>query len=236
MDKLDRASRFFPANIPMVVIDKITPMYDIEKRGNRRLMVVEVVNALYKTSGWVCVKCADGGSGFVLSHSLRPFASPRSPSEQSPNWERRGRTEDRRRGLGERPPKEQWYEERDSSDDSFFGSPRHHPLQHDVTICSSCDDSCFSDYDCPVLQTSGEEEDQHHFGLEERVLKVLFDYEASHFDDVSVRQHEIVTSSDHGQGWIWISRTNGEQGYIPKTFVVDLTTYNSRYFSWTSYF
>ncbi|ELU16056.1 hypothetical protein CAPTEDRAFT_223488 [Capitella teleta] len=207
---LSRASRFFPANIPMVVSDPSTPLYDIDKRATCRLNRGEVVNALYKTSGWICVRSPFDVSGYVPSHALAPLSSKRD---------------------------QQWYEQTDSGRDSS-GSMSTGQGKGDVTMCSSCDDSFFSDYDCPVAQSSDDDEarTQHHFGLDDRVLKILYDYDATHFDDVSVRQHEVVTSSDHGQGWIWISRANGEQGYVPKSYVVDLTRFNPRADVKASYF
>lgn len=52
-------------------------------------------------------------------------------------------------------------------------------------------------------------------------LMVLFDYAAKDENDVSVCRGEIVMLlNDQDQEWVWITTEDGEEGFVPRTFVV----------------
>ena len=52
-------------------------------------------------------------------------------------------------------------------------------------------------------------------------LTVLFDYKAHDENDVSVSRGEfVVLLNDQDEDWVWISTEDGEEGFVPRTFVV----------------
>lgn len=52
-------------------------------------------------------------------------------------------------------------------------------------------------------------------------LMVLFDYTAKDENDVSVCRGEIVMLlNDQDKEWVWISTEDGEEGFVPRTFVI----------------
>lgn len=52
-------------------------------------------------------------------------------------------------------------------------------------------------------------------------LIVLYDYTAHDENDVSVCRGEFVMQlNDQDEGWVWVSTEDGEEGFVPRTFVV----------------
>lgn len=52
-------------------------------------------------------------------------------------------------------------------------------------------------------------------------LTVLYDYTASDENDVSVCRGELVMLlNDQDEDWVWVSTEEGEEGFVPRTFVV----------------
>lgn len=58
-------------------------------------------------------------------------------------------------------------------------------------------------------------------------LTVVFDYKALNYDDVSVSSQEVVTSSQEDDSdWVWVKKSNGQEGYIPRACTVNLGLLN----------
>ena len=52
-------------------------------------------------------------------------------------------------------------------------------------------------------------------------LIVLYDYTAHYENDVSVCRGEFVMQlNDQDEDWVWVSTEDGEEGFVPRTFVV----------------
>ncbi|KAA6386649.1 MAG: hypothetical protein EZS28_017824 [Streblomastix strix] len=52
--------------------------------------------------------------------------------------------------------------------------------------------------------------------------KVIYDYQSSTDTDVTVSEGEIVDISpddQNDQDWAFVTKTNGEQGYVPRTYI-----------------
>ena len=58
-------------------------------------------------------------------------------------------------------------------------------------------------------------------------LTVLFGYRAMNKTDVSVEHQEVVKLlNDKNPDWIWVRKENGQEGFIPRKYTVDLTLLN----------
>ncbi len=58
-------------------------------------------------------------------------------------------------------------------------------------------------------------------------LTVLFDYLAQDANDVTVRNHDVVTLlNDADRDWIWVRTEHGKKGFIPRTYAVNLEVFN----------
>ena len=62
---LERANKYNPANVPMLVVESFTPSCSRPVREETRVTVGMVVNALYKTQRWVFVRTPLEDAGFV---------------------------------------------------------------------------------------------------------------------------------------------------------------------------
>lgn len=209
---LSKATRLFPANLPMIVTESSATLHDLDRGVNHLLNCGEIVNALYKNGSWISVKTCDEAVGFVPAQSLKPFR--RTPPRIAPGLNDRS-------SVSSQSGKH-WYDQASDDGHAVFNYGVDSCFS-DITFCSSCADSqsmCSSDFDSPA------ESDDGPCFHKERILTVLYNYRAAHFDDVSVCQHEVVTSSDSEPvNWIWICRANGEQGYVPREYVADLPRY-----------
>ena len=58
-------------------------------------------------------------------------------------------------------------------------------------------------------------------------LTALFDYVRESVYDVDLRKQEVVTLLDGSNGdWLWVRKHNGQVGYIPSNYVVNLEALN----------
>ena len=67
-------------------------------------------------------------------------------------------------------------------------------------------------------------------------LTVIFDFQG-HFDgDISVRRQDVVTLlDDDGPDWLWIRRSDGKEGFIPRAYAVNLEALNLDPYCRTTY-
>ena len=225
--QLAASSRLFPANIPVLVVEGYDPDHTVP--GHFFLEPGMIVSALYKNRDLVCVKTAGGQRGFVPMMCLKPIGVlPHT-----------GQSEDTTHSAPAQVVSPTSNHSLNSSGHSQGDSSGDDQLYIEETTFCSC---------CPyehVPQNDNHEvpsvnmKPRHIPRLPHTITKltVLFDYKATHFDDVSVYQDEVVMSSDdEGCNWIWVKKSNGKEGYIPKQYVVDMAAFNMEPGTRTSYF
>ena len=62
---------------------------------------------------------------------------------------------------------------------------------------------------------------------EDLQLTVIFDYTARDENDVSVSSNEVVTLlSNDDPEWFWVRTEHGEEGFIPRTYAINLRKFN----------
>ena len=67
-------------------------------------------------------------------------------------------------------------------------------------------------------------------------LTVIFDFQRRFGGDISVNSHEVVTYlADDGADWLWIRRSDGQEGFIPRNCVANLEALNLDPYSRTTY-
>ena len=67
-------------------------------------------------------------------------------------------------------------------------------------------------------------------------LTVIFDFQRRFGGDISVNSHEVVTYlAGDGADWLWIRRSDGQEGFIPRNCVANLEALNLDPYSRTTY-
>ncbi|KAL8573231.1 hypothetical protein ACOMHN_006643 [Nucella lapillus] len=61
------------------------------------------------------------------------------------------------------------------------------------------------------------------------VCKALYDFEATNYDELTIKQHEALTlvANGDGEGWVKATNSSGQTGYIPENYV-DLSETDSQ--------
>lgn len=68
-------------------------------------------------------------------------------------------------------------------------------------------------------------------------VTIIFDYKACNENDISVRHNDVVTLlNDDDPHWLWVMRDDGEEGFVPRNFVVNLQALNIDPRAKTTYF
>ena len=225
---LNESSIYHPANIPMRIVHDYSPPL------NKQLLHVTkglVVNAMYKTRNWVYVKTPDSRDGFVPFLCVEPvsislFQMSEVCEEEESDCESHchgyvsGEDTISHNKMKEKYPQY-------CQDSNYICMDRISPCNSKQSQDASVShDTAYGSHDTlhqfninrTSVSSSCDEVDEEHY------LTVLFDYSSQ---NIVVNQQEVVKLlNDKNPDWVWVRKNTNEEGFIPKSYTVDLTLLN----------